>query len=67
MVKCFAEQIAHLNDDDDDNGDDSSGPSAKDSSSCSSMMQKRFLRERKIFLWGSINDMTAKDITEKLL
>jgi ATP-dependent Clp protease protease subunit len=31
------------------------------------MMQKRFLRKRKIFLWGSINDVTAKDITEKLL
>ncbi|MDR3273990.1 MAG: ATP-dependent Clp protease proteolytic subunit [Puniceicoccales bacterium] len=36
-------------------------------SSCNSMMQKRFLRERKIFLWGEVNDKSAKDITEKLL
>ncbi|MDR2435738.1 MAG: ATP-dependent Clp protease proteolytic subunit [Puniceicoccales bacterium] len=35
--------------------------------SCDSMIQKRFLRERKIFLWGEVNDESAKDITEKLL
>jgi ATP-dependent Clp protease protease subunit len=31
------------------------------------MVQKHFLGERKIFLWGGIDDKTAKDITEKLL
>ncbi|MDR2432305.1 MAG: ATP-dependent Clp protease proteolytic subunit [Puniceicoccales bacterium] len=69
MVKCFSRQITYLNDDDDDDDDDddASDHNSKDSSSCSSMMQKRFLRKRKIFLWGSINDVTAKDITEKLL
>jgi ATP-dependent Clp protease protease subunit len=36
-------------------------------SSCESMIQKRFLAERKIFLWGEIDDESAKDITEKLL
>jgi ATP-dependent Clp protease protease subunit len=36
-------------------------------SSCNSMIQKRFLKERKIFLWGEVNDESAKDITEKLL
>ncbi|MDR1255542.1 MAG: ATP-dependent Clp protease proteolytic subunit [Puniceicoccales bacterium] len=34
--------------------------------SCNSMMQKRFLKERKIFLWGEVSDKSAKDITEKL-
>ncbi len=35
--------------------------------SCYSMVQKRFLKERKIFLWGEVNDESAQDITEKLL
>ncbi len=32
-----------------------------------SMIQKKFLEERKIFLWGEVNDKSARDITEKLL
>jgi ATP-dependent Clp protease protease subunit len=36
-------------------------------SSCDSMIQKRFLKERRIFLWGEVNHESAKDITEKLL
>jgi ATP-dependent Clp protease protease subunit len=32
-----------------------------------SMIQKKFLQERKVFLWGAIEDNSAKDITEKLL
>ena len=30
-------------------------------------MQKRFLQERKIFLWDSVTDKTAADVVEKLL
>jgi ATP-dependent Clp protease protease subunit len=30
-------------------------------------IQKKFLEQRKIFLWGAVTDETAKDITEKLL
>jgi len=32
-----------------------------------SMIQKKFLEERKIFLWGEVNDKSARDITEKFL
>ncbi len=32
-----------------------------------SMIQKKFLKERKIFLWGEVSDESAKEITEKLL
>lgn len=35
-------------------------------SAVSSEIQKKFLEERKIFLWGQVTDETAKDITEKL-
>ena len=31
------------------------------------VIQKKFLEERKIFLWGDVSDKSAKDITEKLL
>lgn len=31
------------------------------------MVQKKFLEERKIFLWGGVTDKSASDITEKLL
>ena len=30
-------------------------------------IQRRFLEERKVFLWGEVNDKTARDITEKFL
>lgn len=30
-------------------------------------IQKAFLRQRKIFLWGAVEDATARDVTEKLL
>ncbi|MFM9090751.1 MAG: ClpP family protease [Verrucomicrobiota bacterium] len=30
-------------------------------------MQRKFLEQRKIFLWGAVTDETAKDLTEKLL
>ena len=33
----------------------------------SALIQKKFLDERKIFLWGDVSDKSAKDITEKLL
>ena len=31
------------------------------------LLQKKFLQERKIFLWGPVDDSSAKDITEKFL
>lgn len=32
-----------------------------------SIIQKKFLEERKIFLWGEVSDESAKEITETLL
>ena len=31
------------------------------------MMQRKFLEERRVFLWGEIDDETCKDVTGKLL
>lgn len=40
---------------------------SSEKSSLSEILQKKFLQDRKIFLWGEVNDRSAKDLTEKLL
>jgi ATP-dependent Clp protease protease subunit len=55
--------------DDDDDEDEALEPTkdSKKESSVSLLIQKRFLDQRKIFLWGPVTDESAKDICEKLL
>jgi len=36
-------------------------------SAMGALIQKKFLAERKVFLWHDVNDDTARDVTEKLL
>src|SRR5690606_40693494 len=36
-------------------------------SSLDDLLQKKFLADRKIFLWGEVNDCSAKKLTEALL
>lgn len=31
------------------------------------VIDKKFLHERKVFLWGEVNDKSAKEVTEKLI
>ncbi len=55
-------------DDDDDDGEQEDAPARKGNATPVAMLiQKKFLTQRKIFLWGAVTDATAKDITEKLL
>ena len=54
-----------LNEEEEEN--EPSDNSEKEQSGHTSVIQKKFLKERKIFLWGGIDDKSAKDITEKLL
>ncbi len=51
----------------DDDEDDESSDNAKNAAPVTALIQKKFLEQRKIFLWGAVTDETAKDITEKLL
>ena len=51
-------------DDEDDDHDEKTPPTP---APVGAMIQKKFLEQRKIFLWGAVTDETAKDITEKLL
>ncbi len=53
---------------DDDDDDEKEEPSAsKTPGPIGAQIQRKFLEQRKIFLWGAVTDETAKDITEKLL
>ena len=42
-------------------------PSTRKSDNVELMMQKRFLDQRKIFLWGGVTDKSCKEVTSKLL
>ena len=53
---------------DDEEEDDDEAPTGKRGPTpIAALIQRRFLEQRKIFLWGAVTDETAKDITEKLL
>jgi ATP-dependent Clp protease, protease subunit len=54
--------------DDDDDDDEREEPAAnKVPGPVGAQIQRKFLEQRKIFLWGAVTDESAKDITEKLL
>jgi ATP-dependent Clp protease protease subunit len=55
-------------DDDDDKEDDKADADVKkDAAPLAGRIQNKFIKQRKIFLWGPVTDASAKDITEKLL
>lgn len=54
-----------LDDDDDEEHEDDLAQ--KHAAPVAALIQKKFLKQRKIFLWGAVTDESAKDITERLL
>jgi ATP-dependent Clp protease, protease subunit len=52
---------------DDDDDDEKEDQGKKNAAPVAVQIQKKFLEQRKIFLWGAVTDETAKDLTEKLL
>src|SRR3954469_19393275 len=50
--------------DDDEDEDETPKPTV---APVGALIKKKFLQQRKIFLWGAVTDETAKDLTEKLL
>ncbi len=59
--------LPRLDDDDDDDDAPEAPAEKKGPAPVGLLIQKKFLEQRKIFLWGAVTDATAKDITEKLL
>jgi ATP-dependent Clp protease protease subunit len=53
-----------LDDDDENPAEETVG---KTPERVDAQIQRRFLEQRKIFLWGAVTDESAKDLTEKLL
>jgi ATP-dependent Clp protease protease subunit len=53
--------------DDEDEDDEENDKAPKMPAPVGALIQRKFLEQRKIFLWGAVTDDTAKDITEKLL
>ncbi|MBX3736638.1 MAG: ATP-dependent Clp protease proteolytic subunit [Candidatus Didemnitutus sp.] len=52
---------------DDEDDDHECGAASKSPSPVGAQIQRKFLEQRKIFLWGAVTDESAKDLTEKLL
>ena len=58
--------LPRLDDDDDDDRKDDE-LLVKRNAPVAMLVQRKFLEQRKIFLWGAVTDESAKDLTEKLL
>jgi len=54
-------------DDEDDDDNEQDDRLVKKNAPVAMLIQRKFLEQRKIFLWGAVTDDSAKDITEKLL
>ncbi|RRJ95958.1 ATP-dependent Clp protease proteolytic subunit [Opitutaceae bacterium TAV4] len=59
--------LPRLDDDDDDDDEQCDHAVKKNATPVAALIQKKFLEQRKIFLWGAVTDESAKDITERLL
>lgn len=59
--------LPRLDDDDDDDEEKQDELLVKKNAPVAMLIQRKFLQQRKIFLWGAVTDESAKDITEKLL
>lgn len=59
--------VPRADDDDDDDDRPEGAPKKGGQAPVAMLVQKKFLEQRKIFLWGAVTDESAKDLTEKLL
>jgi ATP-dependent Clp protease, protease subunit len=64
LQPASAPPVPRFDDDDEHEAEDKALVSPP---SIGALIQKKFLEQRKIFLWGAVTDESAKDMTEKLL
>ena len=67
MLGSYSYFNTRVLDEEEEEEDKPSDNNEKEQNGHTAVIQKKFLKERKIFLWGGIDDKSAKDITEKLL
>jgi ATP-dependent Clp protease protease subunit len=63
----LAEPTPRLDDEDEDDDAKEEAAAKKMGAPVAMLIQKKFLEQRKIFLWGAVTDESAKDLTERLL
>ena len=63
----LVEPTPRLDDEDEDDDAKEEAAAKKMGAPVAMLIQKKFLEQRKIFLWGAVTDESAKDITERLL
>ncbi|HEY3757053.1 MAG TPA: ATP-dependent Clp protease proteolytic subunit [Opitutaceae bacterium] len=59
--------VPRLDDDDDDENESEESSAKHGLTPVGTLIQKKFLEQRKVFLWGAVTDESAKDVTERLL
>ena len=68
LQPALSAPLPRLDDDeDDDDAPEEAAAEKKHGGPVAMLIQRKFLDQRKIFLWGAVTDATAKDLTEKLL
>ena len=63
----LAAPLPRADEDDDDDAPETKAAKKEGGGPVAMLIQKKFLAQRKIFLWGAVTDESAKDLTEKLL
>lgn len=64
LTRDYQNPVTPRLDDDEDEREETVG---KTPTPVGAQIQRKFLEQRKIFLWGAVTDESAKDLTEKLL
>jgi len=67
LQPSLAAPLPRADEDDDDDDEQEAAAPKQGNAPVALLVQKKFLEQRKIFLWGAVTDETAKEITEKLL
>ncbi len=67
LQPALSAPLPRADEDEDDDEPETKAAKKEGAGPVAMLIQKKFLAQRKIFLWGAVTDETAKDITEKLL
>lgn len=67
LQSSLSAPLPRMDDDEDEDEKESEGFEKKAGGTIGMLIAKKFIEQRKIFLWGAVTDASAKQITETLL
>lgn len=67
LQSSLSAPLPRMDDDEDEDDKESEGFEKKAGGTIGMLIAKKFIEQRKIFLWGAVTDASAKQITETLL